>query len=176
MEPQGNLDSDANAIVHRTTRKSREKIDKTGTKSERIYQLKRTRAGMKASVTKIRNKLQLLMSDYKNIDLVREKFNELNDSMKRFKDAHTKYHVEITNEYDIEESKEYYDSEETKVSQLVDKIVKWTDAEQRRIEHIIADYLSDSVLPEDSISNVSAHSALRNSKRLKNTSIANSNL
>ncbi|KAK3727376.1 hypothetical protein QZH41_006038 [Actinostola sp. cb2023] len=69
MEPQGNLDSDANAIVHRTTRKSREKIDKPGTKSERIYQLKRTRAGMKASVTKIRNELQLLMSDYKNIDL-----------------------------------------------------------------------------------------------------------
>ena len=66
---------------------------------------------MKAYVTKLRNELQSLMSDYENIDQVREKFEEVNKAMRNFTDAHLKYHGELTDRYDIDESQEYHDSE-----------------------------------------------------------------
>ena len=74
MEPH--VYSDARANVRRTARSNKKVV--AGARFERIYQLKRTRAGMKAYVTKLRNELQSLMSDYENIDQVREKFEELN--------------------------------------------------------------------------------------------------
>lgn len=110
MESHGNLYSDADANVHRITRSSRRHLNQ-GARSERIYRLKRTRAGKKANVTKLRNEVQHLMADYKNIDKVSEKFVELDNAMKTFRDAHLKYHAELTDEFDVDESKEYYDSE-----------------------------------------------------------------
>ena len=61
-----------------------------------------------------------------------------------------KYHGELTDRYDVDESQEYYDSEETRVSQLVDKFGLWIDAETRRIENTIAEIKSDvSIRPQD---------------------------
>ena len=173
MEPlgSGNPYSDTMTNVRRSARSGRKKTDK-GTRSERIYQLKRTRAGMKANVTKLRNEIQSLMLDYKNTDQVREKYVELNNAMLNFRDVHMKYHAELTDECDVDESKEYYDSEETRVSQLVDKITFWIDVEKRRIEDTIADLASDvSIQPQDSVSNVGLRPQ-GNSKRLKNKSVA----
>ena len=56
------------------------------------------------------------MADYKNTDKVSKKFVELDNAMKPFRDAHLKYHAELTDEFDIDESKDYYDSEETSLS------------------------------------------------------------
>ena len=126
MDPRDNLISDADANVHRTSKpKQKRKIyeyETRGRKSERKYQLKRARAEAKAVVAKLRHELQQLMSDCENIDRVREKLNEMDISMRRLKDAHEKYHAELMDEYDIEESKEYYEYEEIKVAQLVDRI------------------------------------------------------
>ena len=172
MESHGNLYSDADANVPRITRSSRRYLNQ-GARSERIYRLKRTRAGKKANVTKLRNEVQQLMADYKNIDKVSEKFVELDNAMKTFRVAHLKYHAELTDEFDIDESKEYYDSEEAKVSRLLDNITAWINTEKHRIEETIADYVSDvGVSPQDSVSNVGRRNlpSSRNSKGLRRQS------
>ena len=51
--------------------------------------------------------------------------------MKTFRDAHLKYHAELTDEFDIDESKEYYDSEEAKVSHFLDNISAWIRNDNR---------------------------------------------
>ena len=53
------------------------------------------------------------MADYKSIDKVSEKFVKLDIAMKTVRYAHLKYHLNLTDELDIDESKEYYDSEES---------------------------------------------------------------
>ena len=172
MESHGNLYSDADANVPRITRSSRRYLNQ-GARSERIYRLKRTRAGKKANVTKLRNEVQQLMADHKNIDKVSEKFVELDNAMKTFRVAHLKYHAELTDEFDIDESKEYYDSEEAKVSRLLDNITAWINTEKHRIEETIADYVSDvGVSPQDSVSNVGRRNlpSSRNSKGLRRQS------
>ena len=66
-----------------------------------------------------------------------------------------KYHAELTDEFDIDESKEYYDSEGAKVSRLLDNISTWINTEKRRIEETIDDFTSDvGVSPQDSVSNI----------------------
>ena len=172
MESHGNLYSDADANVPRITRSSRRYLNQ-GARSEGIYRLKRTRAGKKANVTKLRNEVQQLMADYKNIDKVSEKFVEVDNAMKTFRDAHLKYHAELTDEFDIDESKEYYDSEESKVSRRLDNITAWINSEKRRIDETIADYVSDvRVSPQDSVSNVGRRNlpSSQNSKGLRRQS------
>ena len=169
MESHGNLYSGAGANVPLITRSSKRYLDQ-GARSERIYRLKRTRAGKKANVTKLRNEVQQLMADYKNIDKVSEKFVELDNAMQTFRDAHLKYHAELTDEFDIDESKEYYDSEEAKVSRLLNDISRWINIEKRRIEETIADFTSDvGVSPQDSVSNIGRRNlpSSRNSKGLR---------
>ena len=61
--------------------------------------------------------------------------------MKSFRNAHGKYHAEVTDEFDIDESKEYYDSEEAKVSQSLDRITAWINTEKRGIEETIVDFM-----------------------------------
>ena len=168
MESHGNLYSGAGANVPLITRSSKRYLDQ-GARSERIYRLKRTRAGKKANVTKLRNEVQQLMADYKNIDKVSEKFVELDNAMQTFRDAHLKY-AELTDEFDIDESKEYYDSEEAKVSRLLNDISTWINTEKRRIEETIADFTSDvGVSPQDCVSNIGRRNlpSSRNSKGLR---------
>lgn len=176
MDPSENPKSDADANVHRTSKpKPKPKIyeyETRGRKSERKYQLKRTRAEAKAVVAKLRNELQQLMSDCENVDRVREKLNEMDISMRLLKDAHDKYHAELMDEYDIEESKEYYEYEEIKVAQLVGRMAKWINEESHRIEATIAEYMSDSIQPEDSISNVGAQGRASTKNRKKTSTTA----
>ena len=47
------------------------------------------------------------------------------------RDAHLKYHAELKDEFDIDESKEYYDSEEAKVSHFLDNISAWIRNDNR---------------------------------------------
>ena len=93
--------------------------------------------------------------------------------MKTFRDAHLKYHAELTDEFNMDESMEYYDSEEAKVSRLLDNITAWINTETRRIEETIADYMSDvRVSPQESFSNIGRRnlSSSRNSKVLRRQS------
>lgn len=83
------------------------------------------------------------MVDYKNIDKVSEKFVELDNVMKIFRDVYLKYYVEFIDEFDIDEFKEYYDFEEVKVFWFFDNIIVWINIEKCRIEEIIVDYVLD---------------------------------
>ena len=109
------------------------------------------------------------MADNKSIDKVSEKFVELDIAMKTFRDARLKYHAELTDELDIDESKEYYDSKEAKVSRLLD-ISTCINTEKRRIEETIAEFTSDvGVSPQDSVSDIGRRNVLssKNSKGLR---------
>ena len=132
-----------------------------GAKSERIYRLKRTRTGKKANVSKLRNEVQQRMADYKSIVKVSEKFVKLDIAMKTFREAHLKYHAELTDELDIDESKGYNDSEEAKFSRLLDNISTSINTEKRRIEETIAEFTSDvEISPQDSVSDIGRRNVL----------------
>ena len=93
------------------------------------------------------------MADYKSIDKVSEKFVEIDIAMKTFRDAHLKYHAELTNELDINE---YYDSEEAKFSRLLDNISTSINTEET-----IAEFTSDvGISAQDSVSDIGRRNVL----------------
>jgi len=83
---------------------------------EIIRSLRIKRSSAKGVTTKRIHKLENLMNDYDNIDEVRKGVIALKSAFIDFKQSHNMYHTELSDEYDLEESNEYYASEEAKVS------------------------------------------------------------
>src|SRR6056300_154966 len=136
-----------------------------------LQQLKIKRATIKGTITKTMNKIDALikMDGVDGVSEVSSKYNQLKVAIKTFRDVHSKYHSALEDEWDIDESLEYFTSVETKVSDCLAKVSKWIDRQRTIVEASIAEQmsvLSEEINPEDSASNTSP----RNSKVSKSSS------
>lgn len=134
--------------------------------------MKIKRSKLKAMITKIIDEVrQLTNEEGFHFDEVSAKYSKLNTVMKSFKDVHTMYHSSLKDEYDREESLEYYKGVETSVNRLIEYITRWTDEQRHEIETTIAgqqeqlSVFSNEITPQDSISNA----GLRETRKKSNS-------
>ena len=117
---------------------------------EQIIQLKRTRSGYKATLTRIRNELLELMKHDQNIDDIKLKYIEMDETVKKFDDVHINLHSLFTEDNEVRESEFYYKLVNDDIELLRQSVKLWIrDVESKN-------QLQLSLKPEDSISQVSS--------------------
>ena len=102
---------------------------------EGLKGLKRTRSAAKGYITRVQNEIKDLLLNVDNLDSVKEKLPDLDLAAERFRSAHENYHSNLTDEVDVEESQEYFESEMARVydlKQRVDAIATASVLESRR--------------------------------------------
>ena len=86
--------------------------------SEQLFQLKRTRSGHKAVLTRKRNELLDLMKNDSNIHQIKIKSEKLNEAFKMFAITHTNVQYQLNDESEIQESDFNYKHELEQVKTL----------------------------------------------------------
>ena len=86
-------------------------LDNEGIRHERSLQLRRNRSAAKASITKKIKEITECFSNCKNVTDVRLKAQEFYETAGNFRDAHKAYHASLDDEFEIQDSHEYFECE-----------------------------------------------------------------
>ena len=100
-------------------------LDEEGVRTEKLLQLKNTRAGFKAFLTKKRNELLHLLETEGDIKEIQLKMAELNQAFENFKGAHDVYTRRLQDDKSIKESREYFNVECSAVKELEERVTDW---------------------------------------------------
>ena len=115
-----------------------------------IRELKRNRSNAKRALTKKRNEIKELMTNENNALDVNKKLQDLENALGKFIDAHNILHENLHDEEDIEESKDYFNVELERITNLKQSVNEWNERCSYQVE-------VHDVYPEDSVSNVGSH-------------------
>ena len=142
-------------------------LDEEGVRTEKLLQLKNTRAGFKAFLTKKRNELLHLLETEEDIQEIQLKMAELNQAFENFKGAHDVYTRSLQDDKSIKESREYFNVECSAVKELEERVTDWIS----KLESSLSPHADGDVLPKDSVSQLGskARSSV-SSKRSKSSS------
>ena len=113
--------------------------------SEQLYQLKQTRSGHKAVLTRKRNELLEIMKRDSNIDEKKLKSGELDEIFKTFATAHSNVQYQLNDEIEIQESDYYYKQELEQVQHLNRRIKLWIERVEKK------ESATSDINPEDSV-------------------------
>ena len=136
----------------RTSRQPNKTVNRSGVEHERTLRLQRSRSSAKGVVTKRQRELLELMKDSNNVDQVRAKVLELELALKKFNEAHDKYHAELIDDSAIQNSIEYFESVKRMGTALIQTFDVWLKSVEFKLQEELD--LAISLRPEDSISNV----------------------
>jgi len=157
-------------------------LDFEASNLETLRLKKKSRSGHLSTVTAISNEISSLLTDYRNLQEVKEKLLYLDNAFEKFVDAHRDYVGEILDENAINEGQRYLEDKERKVGVFRQQVVDWIiGTEHKRLAESLQ---VDSVMnPEDSIScagtpipsgtsKVSKHSSKASSRGGRTSSVA----
>ena len=152
------------------TRKPNTTLDMEGVLSEKLRSLKNTRRGHLANVTANVNGIHELLSDDRNLQVVKEKLAVAEEAFLKFKNAHLNYAAEIGSEENEAECDEYFTREERKFY--------WSTSDWiTRVEaNLVAQSLQvdSEVKPEDSVSCAAVRTPSKTSRTSRRASRAGS--
>ena len=122
-------------------------LDQQGVLNENLLRLRRSRRAAKGNVTKKITEITLCMSQSPLVEDLLSKAQEFNKTMEAFKTAHASYHSMLSDEDEIQDSQDYYESECARIANFQETL-------NRFITKASAENYVSEVRPEDSISNV----------------------
>jgi len=128
----------------------------------RLQELRRSRGSRKGYMAKSKNRLiKELMSCHENVELVKNDLVEFNADVAKFREAHLAYHEQLSDELDISESTEYYNSVMLSASDFEREVSSWIVERSRNPR------VREEPGPEDSVSNAGSREGSRTSQRSK---------
>ena len=142
-------------------------LDWDGIRSEKLLRLKRRRSSKKGVLTRVKNEIKGLMLNSGNYELVKYRIEEFKQFLQEFKEAHAAYHSQLSDENEIKESNEYYDTAVLLGTDLAHKVGNWissTTVETRLLRS------QEDLHPEDSISNAGSRASSKLSRRSRKSS------
>ena len=113
--------------------------------------LRRSRRSTKGSITKKIEEINLRISQSPSVEVMNSKAREFERIVENFTTAHAAYHALLSNEDDIEDSQDYYETECKRIDAFQAKLDEWFSNTVR---------VSD-IRPEDSVGNVGSRSHAR---------------
>ena len=128
--------------------------------SQRIIQLKRSRSGYRAILTRRQNELLELMNEKGNINEIKAKCSDIDEAFKKFDIAHNNIHSQLKENNEIDDSEYYYKQQYDQVKSLKHTVNLWILDVEAKIKH-----QSDVLNPGDSVSQTSS----RTSKQSKSS-------
>ena len=87
--------------------------------------LKNSRSGHKGNLTRISNEIKELMTDTKNVDMVKDHLKQYELALEEFMKSHIEYHKTLTVSEEITESNDYALSVESDADRLRQRVVKF---------------------------------------------------
>ena len=128
--------------------------DQQGVWNEDLVRLRRSRRAAKGNVTKKINEITLCMSQSPLVEELLSKAQEFNKTMEAFKTAHANYHSMLSDEDEIQDSQDYYESECARIANFQEILNQF-------ITRASAENYESEIRPEDSISNVGSRTRTR---------------
>ena len=129
-------------------------LDQEGVQSDNLFRFRRSRRAMKDSITKKIDEINLRLSQASSVEAISSKAHEFQRIVESFRTAHATYDALLSNEDDIEDSQDYYETECRRIDAFQVMLDEWL-ANAVRMSHESAD---NDIHPEDSVSNVGSRS------------------
>ena len=123
-------------------------LDQQGVRNENLLRLRRSRRAAKGNVTKKITEISLCMSQSPSMEELLSKAQEFNKTMEAFKTAHANYHAMLSDEDEIEDSQDYYETECARIANFQERLNQFITRASAE------NYDEGEVRPEDLISNV----------------------
>ena len=122
-------------------------LDQEGVRNENLLRLRRSRRAAKGNVTRKITEITLCMLQSPLMEELLSKAQEFDKTIEAFKTAHANYHSMLSDEDEIQDSQDYYDSECARIANFQETLHQF-------ITKASAENYESEVRPQDSISNV----------------------
>ena len=86
-------------------------LDQEGIQSKNLLGLRRSRRSTKGSITKKIEEMNVRISQSPSVEVMNSKAREFKRIVENFRTAHAAYHALLSNQDDIEDSQDYYETE-----------------------------------------------------------------
>ncbi|CAB4002409.1 Hypothetical predicted protein, partial [Paramuricea clavata] len=136
-------------------------LDHEGIRYERSQQLRRNRSAAKGVVTKKIKELTELTTSVIDASEARIKAQEFKDVAVKFYLANADYHVTIMDEYDLQDSEEYFHNETQRIEAFKRTLADWIHS----LSNPNPSPLECEINPNDSVSNVGSKTRSRRSTK-----------
>ena len=154
------MEEEVNSTEVRATRRQVQPnvtLDQEGVRNESLLRLRRSRRSAKGNITKKIDQITLSMSLLLSVEEMSSIAHEFKNTVDAFRSAHANYHALLSDEEDILDSQDYYESECKRIDELQQTIEQWiAKASSGPCENAVS-----VVHPEDSVSNVGSRSRAR---------------
>ena len=135
-------------------------LDNEGIRHERSLQLRRSRSAAKASITKKIKEITECFSNCENLADVRLNAQEFYETASNFRDVHKAYHASLDDEFETQDSHEYFECESQRIVNFQRTLDEWfAKAESKHLSKV-----DSEVNPQDSVSNSGSRSRTRSSR------------
>ena len=147
----------AEASSEESTRSTRDRrpnvtLDNDGIRHEKSLQCRKARSAAKARITRKIKELTERFSNRENLADVREWAQELEEIAMNFRDAHNAYHATLDDDFEIQDSQEYFECENQRIVNFQRTLEEWFSRAESEIN------------PHDSISHTEFRSRTRTSR------------
>ena len=129
-------------------------LDQEGVRNENLLRLRRSRRAAKGNVTRKITEITLCMSQSPLMEELLSKAQEFDKTIEAFKTAHANYHSMLSDEDEIQDSQDYYESECARIANFQESLHQF-------ITKASAENYESEVRPQDSISNVGSRTHTR---------------
>ena len=100
-------------------------LDNEGIRHEKTLQLRRNRSAAKANVTKKIKEVTECMSNSRDVADVESKAKEFLEAATHFRGVHSAYHASLDDEFEIQDSNDYFDSEDRRIENFQRTLDEW---------------------------------------------------
>ena len=130
-------------------------LENEGIRREKSLQLGRNRSAAKANVTKKVKEVTECMSNSRDVADVESKPKEFLETATHFRGVHSAYHASLDDEFEIQDSNDYFDSEARRIENFQRTLDKWFARANKELRENVD---SEIVKPHDSMSNAGTRS------------------
>ena len=128
----------AEASSEESTRSTRDRrpnvtLDNDGIRHEKSLQCRKTRSAAKARITRKIKELTERFSNRENIADVRKGALEFEEIVTNFRDAHSACHATLDDDFEIQDSQEYFECENQRIVNFQRTLEEWFSREEREI-------------------------------------------
>ena len=147
----------AEASSEESTRSTRDRrfnvtLDNDGIRREKSLQFRKTRSAAKARITRKIKELTECFTNLENVADVCKGAQEFEEVATNFQDAHSAYHATLDDDFEIQDSQEYFDCKNQRIVNFERTLEEWFSRAESEIN------------PHDSVSNTGSRSRSRTSR------------
>lgn len=136
-------------------------LDNEGIRHEKTLQLRRNRSAMKGNITKKIKEVTECMSNSRDVTDVESKAKEFLEAATHFRGVNSAYHASLADEFEIQDSNDYFDSEARRIENFQRTLDEWFARANKEVRKNVD---SEIVKPHDSVSNAGTRSRTRSNR------------